>query len=91
MNSLLVHVQLSNHIEKNFLKHIGKKYLEIRVDQKNLASQDLGILTVLSPDYSGQVKLLMDPALHAAQYPNYFPIADPADLEKVQAREVLRR
>lgn len=42
MNSLLV--QLSNHIETIFSKHIGKKYLEIRVDQKYLASQDLGIL-----------------------------------------------
>ena len=78
-------------MKRFYSKHIGKKYLEIRVDQKNLASQDLGILTFLSPDSSGQVKLLMDPALHAAQYPNYFPIADPADLEKVQAREVLRR
>lgn len=46
-----------------------------------------GIMFLLS----GQVKLLMDPVLHTVQYPNYFPIADPADLERVQAREVLRR
>ncbi|XP_048730668.1 uncharacterized protein LOC125647883 isoform X2 [Ostrea edulis] len=46
-----------------------------------------GIMFLLS----GQVKLLMDSVLHAMQYPAYFPLVDPADLEKVQARELLRR
>ncbi|XP_062573913.1 uncharacterized protein LOC134235786 isoform X1 [Saccostrea cucullata] len=46
-----------------------------------------GIMFLLS----GQVKLLMDPVYHTVQYPNYFPIADPEDLERTQARELLRR
>ena len=41
--------------------------------------------------YSGQTKLTSDPYLHSMQYPDYYPLPDVEDLERVEARESLRR
>ncbi|XP_071182155.1 uncharacterized protein [Mytilus edulis] len=40
---------------------------------------------------SGQTKLTSDPYLHSMQYPDYYPLPDVEDLERVEARESLRR
>ena len=41
--------------------------------------------------FSGQTKLTADPNMHSVQYGDYYPLPDIEDLEKVEARESLRR
>lgn len=40
---------------------------------------------------SGQAKMLVDPVVHEIQYPDMFPLPDIKELEKVEARESIRR
>ncbi|XP_033752366.1 uncharacterized protein LOC117336097 isoform X2 [Pecten maximus] len=40
---------------------------------------------------SGQARIIADNSMHATQYPSYFPLTDIQDLQKVEARESLRR
>ncbi|XP_060079954.1 uncharacterized protein LOC132559361 [Ylistrum balloti] len=39
----------------------------------------------------GQARIIADNSMHATQYPTYFPLTDIQDLQKVEARESLRR
>ena len=41
--------------------------------------------------FSGQTKMLADPVVHEIQYPDLFPLPDIQELEKVEARESIRR
>ena len=41
--------------------------------------------------FSGQAKMLVDPLQQEIQYPERFPLPDIAELEKVEARESIRR
>ncbi|XP_021347854.1 uncharacterized protein LOC110446855 isoform X2 [Mizuhopecten yessoensis] len=73
--------------KKQMSMSLRKEKLTFEVPFLRQGAQVDGLCFLLS----GQARIIADNSMHATQYPSYYPLTDIQDLQKVEARESLRR